>query len=72
MGEIIKVLDTIEFAGGKFDVELNHGVNSTEEREIHIQNKSMRLAMPEHEFLQIASAIVLAKKQLDIIKEKDK
>lgn len=71
MGEIIKVLDKIKICDSEFDVELNHGTACQEEREIHIQNKNMRLAMPEREFLQMASAVLLAKRQLDIIKGKN-
>ncbi len=40
--------------------------------EIHIQNDKVRLALSEKDFLQMASVIVLAKKQLDIIKRGNK
>lgn len=70
MGELIRVLGQIELGGGKFDVELNHSPNGDELREIHIQNKQFRLAMPETEFLQLSAGILLAKKQLEIIKRK--
>lgn len=72
MGEIIRILDTVEFGGSQFNIELNRGTASPDEREIHVQNEKMRLAIPEHEFLQMAAAILLAKRQLDIIKGKDK
>lgn len=71
MGELIRVLGQIELSGNRFDVELNHGAAGEGSlREIHIQSERFRLAMPETEFLQLSAAVMLAKKQLEIIKEK--
>ena len=73
MGDVIKVLDKIKFSrkgGGEFDVELNRPSNSQvcPQRAIHIQSPSFRLEIREDEFLQIASCVLLAKKQLDLLK----
>lgn len=70
MGEIIKNIGCIQIGKSIVDVELNHSTQSDEKYEIHIQNDKFRLALPEKEFLQMASAVLLAKKQLDIIKRK--
>lgn len=70
MGEVIKNLTTIKLGGGEFLVELNHPSGSAADREIHIQNESFRLSLSEREFLQMAACVMLAKKQLDIIKYK--
>lgn len=72
MGDVIKVLDKIKFnrRGGEFDVELNKPANSQvcPQRAIHIQSPSFHLEIREDEFLQMASCILLAKKQLDLLK----
>lgn len=62
MGEKIKDIGKIHLGGTDLDVELNHGTRQNEKYEIHIQN--------DKDFLQMASVIVLAKKQLDIIKKR--
>jgi len=68
MGEIIKKLGDINIKGQLFDIELNVSTYTEGKREIHIQNKSFRLAIPEHEFLKMSACILLARKQLEIIK----
>ena len=71
MGEIIRVMDRIKIGNIDFDIELNHGTESCGHREIHIQNEKFRLAMSEPEFLQLATSILLARKQFEIIKKKN-
>ncbi|GEM_PF-2748365 len=72
MGDVIKVLDRIKFSrmGGVFEVELNRPSNSQvcPQRAIHIQSPSFRLELREDEFLQLASCVLLAKKQLELLK----
>ena len=70
MGEKIKDIGKIHLGGTDPDVELNHAARQNEKYEIHIQNDKVRLALSEKDFLQMASVIVLAKKQLDIIKKR--
>lgn len=70
MGEKIKDIGKIHLGSTELDVELNHGTRQNEKYEIHIQNDKVRLALSEEDFLQMASAVVLAKKQLDIIKKR--
>lgn len=70
MGEKIKVLTQIKLGETVLDVELNHGTDSSGYREIHIQNPKLRLAMPETEFLQLATSVLLAKRQLELLKNK--
>lgn len=71
MGEKIKDIGKIQLGNSKLNVELNHSTQGDENYEIHIQNDKFRLALQEKEFLQMASAVLLAKKQLDIIKRKE-
>lgn len=70
MGEKIKDIGKIHLGTSDLAIELNHGTRQNEKYEIHIQNDKVRLALSEKDFLQMASAVVLAKKQLDIIKRK--
>lgn len=72
MGEIIKKLTDIRLGGENFSVELNHAASQGGQREIHIQNDSFRLAVPEKEFLQICASVLLARKQLEQIKGTEK
>ena len=72
MGEIIRNIKEISLGGGRFMIELNHSTQHNGKREIHIQNKSFRLSVPETEFLQMATCVLLAKRQLELIKGTDK
>jgi len=71
MGEKIKDIGSIRLGKSSLDVELNRSTKPDERYEIHIQDDKFRLALSEKDFLQMASAVLLAKKQLDIIKRKN-
>jgi hypothetical protein len=70
MGERIKDIDKIRIGESEFKIELNHSTSEHGKYEIHLQNDKFRLAIPESEFLQMASCFVLAKKQMDILKKR--
>jgi len=72
MGEIIKELATFNIKGQPFCIELNASTFAKHKREIHIQNDCFRLAIPEDEFLRLSACVLLARKQLEIIKGYDK
>ena len=69
MGEKIKDLGQIRLGKSAFTVELNNP--ESPEKEIHIQNQSFRLALGERAFCKMAADILLARKQLMIIKGLD-
>ncbi len=71
MGEVIKVLSEMPLGSedDRIVIELNHSTSRKKEREIHIQNSKFRLAMPEKDFLQIASSFLVAEKNMNIIKK---
>lgn len=71
MGEKIKDIGCIQLGKSNLVVELNHSTQENEKYEIHIQDDKFRLALSEKDFLQMASAVLLAKKQMDIIKRKN-
>ncbi len=69
MGEKIRDLNEINIGGTSLLIELNHSVSKKRKYDIHIQNQKFRMELPDKEFLQIASSILLAKKNLDIMKK---
>ncbi len=72
MGDVIKKIGEIRLGNALLDVELNHSARGTEFRDIHLQNDKFRLEIPENEFLQMASCVLLAKRQYDVLKGKIK
>lgn len=68
MGELIKKIGRIPLAGSSLDVELNKPSSGGHYRDIHIQNESFRLEIPENEFLSMAACVLLAKRQFDVMK----
>ena len=68
MGEKIRDLGNVKIGSSEFVIELNHSASGSKYRDIHIQNDKFRLEIPENEFLQMAACVMLAKKQLKIIK----
>lgn len=69
MGEIIKNYGKIKIGGQEFNIELNKPDEINGAKNIHIQNDKFRLDMRDFEFMQMAAAIVYAKKQFDKLKE---
>jgi hypothetical protein len=68
MGTLIKKLGNISYKGQDICIELNESAFSKSKREIHVQNDSFRFAFQEDEFLRMSACVLLAKKQLEIIK----
>jgi len=68
MGEINKILGELSIKGNKFSVELNQSSFAEGAREVHIQNEEFRFSVPETEFLRMAACVLLAEKQLRLIK----
>lgn len=69
MGEKIRDLSEINLGGAKLLIELNHSVNPKYKYDIHIQNEKFRMEFPDKNFLQIASAILLAEKNFETLKK---
>jgi len=69
MGEKIRDVGEFEVKGIRFTIELNESENP--EPDIHIQNEDFRLAMPQSVFFEAGANILLARKQLRIIKGLD-
>lgn len=68
MGELIRKIAKVHLAGNDFDIEVNKSPRGEKLRDIHIQNERIRIEIPESEFLQMASCLILAKKQFCILK----
>jgi hypothetical protein len=69
MGEKICDIGQLNIKGNYYIVELNAA--GGHENEIHIQNKDIRIALPENDFIKIANHILLAKEKLKVLKEKE-
>lgn len=70
MGELIRKVSEIKLGNDTFAVELNESTTDTGYKDIHIQNDKFRLSIPQNEFMQMAACVLLAEKQLGLIKGK--
>ncbi|WP_027206062.1 hypothetical protein [Butyrivibrio fibrisolvens] len=68
MGELIKTVGRLHIGNDDFDIEVNEGTTGNGYNDIHIQNKKFRVSIPENEFLQMGAAVLLARKQLHLLK----
>lgn len=68
MGELIRTVSEIKLGNETFAVELNESTTDSGYKDIHIQNEKFRLSIPENEFMQMAACVLLAQKQLKLIK----
>lgn len=69
MGELIKKVGTIHIAGSEFDIEVNEANTAGGEKVIHIQNKNVRYAFKETDFIKVIALILSAKDYLSYYKE---
>ncbi len=69
MGEKIKDLSKINIGGADLLIELNHSVNLKHKYDIHIQNDKFRMEFRDSDFIQIASTVLLAKKNFETLKK---
>ena len=69
MGEKLDNIGKLHIRGTKYLIELNEiGKN---DREIHIQSENFRLSLSERTFMEAGANILLARKQLKLIKGMD-
>ncbi|WP_041280314.1 hypothetical protein [Desulfosudis oleivorans] len=69
MGEKTQDLSRITLPGATINVELNHPVCEGESSVVHIQTESARFECSLEDFFSLASAILVAEKNLKSIKE---
>lgn len=69
MGELIRKVSDIKIGNETFAIELNECTNDTGYKDVHIQNDKFRLNVPQNEFMQMAACVLLAQKQLKLIKQ---
>ena len=68
MGEKISTISHLSINKVAVELELNHSSCGSPERDIHLQTDVFRLELKESEFLELASAIILAAKKLRFLK----
>ena len=68
MGEKIKDIGKLNIKEMGFDVEINEPVDKERGAMVHIQNDGFRIEMSQRDFYDMAAAVMLAKRQLERIK----
>lgn len=68
MGEKIKTLSKGKLLNIEFEIELNHPPSSGLDEQIHIQSGKFRLEIGKNEYLKYALSILVAEKNLKILK----
>ena len=69
MGEKIKTLSKGKILNNNFEIELNHPPSSGLDQQIHIQLKKFRIEMDRKDYLKYAFSILVAEKNLKILKQ---
>jgi len=69
MGELFKKAGQVNVKDTVFDVEINEPFDKETGGLIHIQSDNFRLDMTQWDFYNMAATIILAKKQLTLIKK---
>ena len=71
MGKIIKKIFIGEFKGDTFEIELNKKPSEFSDKSIHISFGYTRLELSPQEFMELSSSILVAEKNLKILKKID-
>jgi hypothetical protein len=71
MGKIIKKIFTGEFKGDSLEIELNKNPSQFSDKSIHVSFGSIRLELSPQEFIELGSSILVAEKNLKILKKID-
>lgn len=69
MGEKIKILSKGKILNNNFEIELNQAVVINQDQQIHIQSNKFRIEMDKKDFIKYALSILVAVKNLKILKE---
>tara|TARA_B110000858_G_scaffold158464_1_gene181631 strand:+ start:230 stop:445 length:216 start_codon:yes stop_codon:yes gene_type:complete len=68
MGEKIKILSKGKILNSNFEIELNHPITNEQDKQIHIQSDKFRLEMDKKDYIKYALSILVAAKNLKILK----
>lgn len=68
MGEKIKILSKGKILNSNFEIELNHPTTNEQDEQIHIQSDKFRLEMDKKDYIKYALSILVAAKNLKILK----
>lgn len=69
MGKILKKLLDKKILDSKLEIELNKEPSDKSSKVVHLSFKNLRLELSKKEFYEISSAIILAEKNLKILKK---
>lgn len=69
MGEKIKTISKGKILNNNFEIELNEPTISGQDEQIHIQSNKVRVEMDKKDFVKYSLSILLAEKNLKILKK---
>ncbi|MBW3020739.1 hypothetical protein KY334_05560 [Candidatus Woesearchaeota archaeon] len=69
MGEKIKTILKGKLFNTNFEIELNHPPFRGLDEQVHIQSDKFRIEIDKNEYLQYAMSVLLARKNLKILKK---
>lgn len=68
MGEKIKILSKGKISKNNFEIELNSPISSGQDEQIHIQSNKVRFEMDKKDYIKYGLSILVAAKNLKILK----
>ena len=68
MGEKIRTLSKGKLLKSDFEIELNYPTSSGQDEQIHIQSDKYRLEMGKKDYLKYALSVLVAEKNLKLLK----
>jgi len=69
MGEKIKTISKGKILNNNFEIELNEPTIYGQDEQIHIQSNKVRVEMDKKDFVKYSLSILLAEKNLKILKK---
>ncbi len=68
MGEKINILSKGKLLNTDFEIELNHPPSSGQDQQIHFQSEKYRFEMDKKDYLKYTLSVLVAEKNLKILK----
>jgi len=69
MGKILKKILNKKILDSKLEIELNKEPSDMSKKVVHLSFKNLRIELSKKEFYEISSTIILAEKNLKVLKK---
>ena len=69
MGKILKKILNKKILDSKLEIELNKEPSDMSKKVVHLSFKNLRIELSKKEFYEISSSIILAEKNLKVLKK---